>query len=326
MQVVSNPYHENSLGQNLTSKKSVQKVRKGYVYSFQNQEHDDEIKGRGNSINYTYRMHDPRLGRFFAVDPLEKDYPWNSVYAFSENRVLDAVELEGLESADVHIYEYLDENGKVYSITNFIINENSMGFGDKGIATYYHKIDGTTESRYRAEQVNISENKKKNSSTPSIKHDRNVDHFQKYIDGLWNNGEYANYFSTTLNNLDRSLQGETGLYNYLGYLEKTGDLLKATNIEPLIITGDAMKYAALVGYTILDFRAVEDDRMNEKDAYSNLIIRTGVVFANQKTGNIIDKSNNSPIDKGLKKIGAKTALGGIKNELIVKPKPEKRSQ
>ena len=42
-------------------------------------------------------MHDPKVGRFFAVDPLEKKYPWNSPYAFSENRVIASVELEGLE-------------------------------------------------------------------------------------------------------------------------------------------------------------------------------------------------------------------------------------
>ncbi len=68
-----------------------------YRYGFQNQEKDDEIKGAGNSVNYKYRMHDPRVGRFFAVDPLFKEYPWNSSYAFSENRLLDGVELEGLE-------------------------------------------------------------------------------------------------------------------------------------------------------------------------------------------------------------------------------------
>ena len=43
-------------------------------------------------------MHDPRLGRFFAVDPLTAKYPWNSPYAFSENRVINAIELEGLEA------------------------------------------------------------------------------------------------------------------------------------------------------------------------------------------------------------------------------------
>lgn len=42
-------------------------------------------------------MHDPRVGRFFAVDPLSAQYPHNSPYAFSENRVIDGIELEGLE-------------------------------------------------------------------------------------------------------------------------------------------------------------------------------------------------------------------------------------
>lgn len=68
-----------------------------YRYGFQGQEMDDEVKGEGNSVNYKYRMHDPRIGRFFAVDPLEAKYPHNSPYAFSENRLLDGVELEGLE-------------------------------------------------------------------------------------------------------------------------------------------------------------------------------------------------------------------------------------
>jgi RHS repeat-associated protein len=68
-----------------------------YRYGFQGQEKDDELKGEGNSMNYTFRMHDPRVGRFFARDPLQKSYPWNSPYAFSENRVIDGIELEGRE-------------------------------------------------------------------------------------------------------------------------------------------------------------------------------------------------------------------------------------
>ena len=68
-----------------------------YRYGFQNQEKDDEIKGAGNSMNYKYRMHDPRVGRFFAVDPLAASFPHNSVYAFSENSTLAFIELEGLE-------------------------------------------------------------------------------------------------------------------------------------------------------------------------------------------------------------------------------------
>jgi len=68
-----------------------------YRYGFQGQERDNEVKGNGNSINYKYRMHDPRIGRFFAIDPLAPAYPHNSPYAFSENVVINAVELEGLE-------------------------------------------------------------------------------------------------------------------------------------------------------------------------------------------------------------------------------------
>jgi RHS repeat-associated protein len=73
-----------------------------YRYGFQGQEKDDELKGEGNSLNYTFRMHDPRVGRFFAVDPLFREYPHNSTYAFSENRLLDAVELEGKEAFFIH--------------------------------------------------------------------------------------------------------------------------------------------------------------------------------------------------------------------------------
>lgn len=47
-------------------------------------------------------MHDPRIGRFFAVDPLAPQYPHNSPYAFSENRLLDCVELEGKEAYWIH--------------------------------------------------------------------------------------------------------------------------------------------------------------------------------------------------------------------------------
>ena len=73
-----------------------------YRYGFQGQEKDDELKGEGNSLNYTFRMHDPRVGRFFATDPLEKDYPWYTPYQFSGNKVISAIELEGLEEVELN--------------------------------------------------------------------------------------------------------------------------------------------------------------------------------------------------------------------------------
>jgi RHS repeat-associated protein len=113
-----------------------------YRYGFQGQEKDDEVKGEGNSVNYKYRMHDPRIGRFFAVDPLAGKYPHNSPYAFSENRVIDGVELEGLEYMTVHIHVYANSyNTKKPKIKVVHYNphqRNQYGPDGKTINYVYH--------------------------------------------------------------------------------------------------------------------------------------------------------------------------------------------
>src|SRR3990167_6445608 len=73
-----------------------------YKYGYQNQEKDDEMKGEGNSINFTFRMYDPRIARFFAVDPLTSKYPHYTPYSFSGNKVIHAIELEGLEEWEIN--------------------------------------------------------------------------------------------------------------------------------------------------------------------------------------------------------------------------------
>ncbi len=68
-----------------------------YRYGFQGQEKDDEVKGEGNFINFMFRMYDSRVGRFLSIDPLDSEYPWNSTYAFAENKLGIGTELEGKE-------------------------------------------------------------------------------------------------------------------------------------------------------------------------------------------------------------------------------------
>jgi RHS repeat-associated protein len=120
-----------------------------YRFGFQGQEMDDEVKGEGNSVNYKYRMHDPRVGRFFAVDPLAPKYPHNSPYAFSENKVIDHIELEGLEGAVVIMREYLDENGCKFTITNFEVTEGGYGYGKEGILNLYNDVNGQETKRFQ---------------------------------------------------------------------------------------------------------------------------------------------------------------------------------
>jgi len=83
----------------------------GYRFSFNGQEKDDEVKGTGSQLDFEFRAYDPRLGRFMSVDPLFKDYPWNSPYAFAENRVIDGIDLEGLEYKEAGKPEKVPENG-----------------------------------------------------------------------------------------------------------------------------------------------------------------------------------------------------------------------
>jgi RHS repeat-associated protein len=73
-----------------------------YRYGFNGKENDNEVKGTGNQQDYGMRIYDPRLGKFLSVDPLSKEYPWNSTYAFAENQPIWAIDLDGLEKITIH--------------------------------------------------------------------------------------------------------------------------------------------------------------------------------------------------------------------------------
>jgi len=106
-----------SSAKELTLKYSTQKVHREQL---------NEVFGKGNFIDYTFRGYNTRLGRFFAVDPLFKDFPWNSPFAFSENRVIDGIELEGLEFKKVTKTVDFDE-GKP-EITNIDVEIDQDAF------------------------------------------------------------------------------------------------------------------------------------------------------------------------------------------------------
>ena len=82
-------------------------------------------------MNFTFRMYDPRVGRFLSLDPLANTYPWNSPYAFAENRVIDGIELEGLEFWDTKSFQ--DPETGLYYLAGTKIQKTkykSGSFGD----------------------------------------------------------------------------------------------------------------------------------------------------------------------------------------------------
>lgn len=82
-----------------------------YRYGFNGKESDSEISGDDNIYDLEFRIYNPRIGKFLSVDPLSKNYPWNTPYSFAENRVIDGIDVEGLEY--VHYTVYLNQKGEV---------------------------------------------------------------------------------------------------------------------------------------------------------------------------------------------------------------------
>jgi RHS repeat-associated protein len=109
----------------------------GYRYGFNNQEQDSETK----TVHFRFREHDPRIGRFWSVDPLAASYPWNSPYAFAENRVIDGIDLEGREWSTTK-----DKQGNVSHVNvnvNFSVDAEVIekyGLSTSDIETYKQTI------------------------------------------------------------------------------------------------------------------------------------------------------------------------------------------
>ena len=102
---------------------------RGYCFGFNGQYKDDEVYGEGNAYAFEYRIHDARLGRFLSVDPLFRDYPWNSTYAFAENCVISGGDLEGKEheikimfGSDAKYLKSVLQTGNAEKISNAIDN------------------------------------------------------------------------------------------------------------------------------------------------------------------------------------------------------------
>ena len=132
---------------------SIEEYRNG----FQKQEKDKELWE--GAMYYKYRVEDPRLGRFFSVDPLYAKYPYNSNYAFSENRVIDGVELEGLEVLQIN--HYPDAEGQMcikyvgvfHECNEWSIRDVYFDGNGKEVKRIDYKVD---YNRFKQEYKNIT--------------------------------------------------------------------------------------------------------------------------------------------------------------------------
>jgi hypothetical protein len=102
-----------------------------YRYGFQGQEIQQELIEF--SVNYNHRSSNALLGRFFDLDPIFRMYAYNSPYSFSENRVIDSKEREGLEKVEYWV------NGKCISSFNW----HEVDYNTKEAFLRKHDIEGS---------------------------------------------------------------------------------------------------------------------------------------------------------------------------------------
>lgn len=80
-------------------------------------EKDDEVKGSGNSYTTEFRQYDARLGKWLSVDPLFKDYPWQSPYVGLDNNPIILTDPKGLGTD-----EWVEKDGQM-SYDNRVTNQ-----------------------------------------------------------------------------------------------------------------------------------------------------------------------------------------------------------
>ncbi|GGD08041.1 RHS repeat-associated core domain-containing protein [Hyunsoonleella pacifica] len=66
-----------------------------YRYGYQGNEKDDEVKGEGKTYTSQFRTYDPRIGRYFTMDPYTTAFASHSPYSHALNNPITLVDKDG---------------------------------------------------------------------------------------------------------------------------------------------------------------------------------------------------------------------------------------
>ncbi|MDE1208311.1 RHS repeat domain-containing protein, partial [Tenacibaculum larymnensis] len=192
---------------------------------FQDQILDDDLGLNWSA--FKWRNYDASLARFHNIDPLAEDYSYQSPYNFSENRVIDGIELEGLEHLSVHIYNVRKNargNGytKSFKRTHTSSNGNWKGTRHENQYNVYESGTNTVSNIYTG-QSSYLEMTRDGIEITKI-NDRNTS-FGDIVEGAMNNEEFQKAGNTLQNVVavaglivaaPAMVAGEGTLLTYLG--------------------------------------------------------------------------------------------------------------
>jgi RHS repeat-associated protein len=199
-------------------------------YKFQKQELDEST----GWYAFKWRNHDPTIGRFFNIDPLSEKYLYNSTYAFSENKVVAHVELEGLESWRVNAEAIgtSTEKEKYHSSNQGI--ETHVERKNEQSAQLSFEVDMTG-------QVHVMNGT--GTASAEVKSEKNIDGVEITtikVDGEVGTGENTSKFTLyiTTETKEKPQKDETGEMNS-GSFKASGMLItgEGTNSAKVIVGG-----------------------------------------------------------------------------------------
>ncbi|MBK9732880.1 MAG: LysM peptidoglycan-binding domain-containing protein [Chitinophagaceae bacterium] len=157
-----------------------------YQRGFQGFEKNDDIKGAGNSYTTAFREYDPRVGRWWSVDPLTNDYPWQSPYVGFDNNPIRVIDPTGQGGEDPQAYivqkgntlsQIAKDNGTTINDI-MALNKDAIKNADNIFAGQTINIPGSSSSSSASNRATtisntntlnvskINESKSPNSSLP----------------------------------------------------------------------------------------------------------------------------------------------------------------
>ena len=251
---------------------------------YQGSESDDDVKGEGNSYTTFYRIHDPRLGRWFSIDPVFQ--PWQSPYNSMDNNPIwhndvlgDWVKGAGfwrnMKSSDGQIKA--EDFSK--TISGSIVSKANNGdwgvtWTTKETITLKDKEGNDRDKVVVAGNIRIFKDKESNDLTD---HDNAFFNFMGLLDyGVSNlRGSKDNY---------GALEGNRGLAKTSKGINNTGIALQYTKIGAPV--GIVLCTASDIIDTGLDFVTYNPKK------WDNLKVRIGLTILNNRLGKLTDKIDN----------------------------------
>jgi RHS repeat-associated protein len=255
----------------------------GYRYGFNGKEDDAETGWQ----DYGMRMYNPRLARFFTVDPIAAQYPELTPYQFASNSPIDGVDMDGLE-------HYYAANGLYLGHINSLdkITDNSVII----IQTKQAEVVGNDIEKIHRAVMRAPEFGLNIGLKLAINHDELLDRANwMYAEGR---GYYPLYYAFAIKNLREGVKDEGAIYTLA---------MKAKNAEGETVTLDKEKY--LSGQLENKTPAKFWENRNNPEARGEDEWRSIEAVVRSLSGDATDPTNRSDNWRGRDKRGGGEAQG-----------------